>query len=94
MSADRRDQPRALFNRDIECPVCGNVAHSFRILPEKSPGAPAGEFYHRAGVCTGAILSDSPAAATLQRLDSHRTASGRYRISRDNSRSGTAARHV
>src|SRR5437870_5407063 len=67
MTIDNDDRRRLLFSQDIECPVCEKIAHSFRLLPGNTLRAPAGEFYHGATVCAGAILADTPAALTLQR---------------------------
>lgn len=76
MTVDSSDRRRVLFSQDIECPVCDKIAHSFRILPGNTLGTPAGEFYHGAAVCAGAILAHTPAALTLQRLGARGIASG------------------
>ncbi len=81
-SSDRRS---VLFSQDILCPVCEKIAHSFRILPGNTSGTLAGEFYHGAAVCAGAILADTPAALTLQRLGARGIASGPRPIIRNNS---------
>jgi hypothetical protein len=86
MTVDSSVRRSVLFSQDIECPVCETIAHSFRILPGNTFGAPAGEFYHGAAVCAGAILADTPAALTLQRLRARGIASGHRPISRNNSR--------
>lgn len=85
MTVDSSDRRSVLFSQDIQCPVCETIAHSFRILPGNTFGAPAGEFYHGAAVCAGAILADTPAALTLQRLGARAIVSGPRPIGRSNS---------
>jgi hypothetical protein len=85
MTVDSSDRRSVLFRQDIECPVCETIAHSFRILPGNTFGAPAGEFYHGAAVCAGAILANTPAALMIQRLGARGIASGLRPISRNNS---------
>ena len=85
MTVDNSDRRSVLFSQDIQCPVCETIANSFRILPWNTFGAPAGEFYHGAAVCAGAILANTPAALTLQRLGGCGNASALRPISRNNS---------
>jgi hypothetical protein len=87
MTVDSSDRRSVLFSQDIQCPVCETIAHSFRILPGNTFGAPAGEFYHETAVCAGAIPADTPAALTLQRLGARGIASDLRPISRNNSHS-------
>jgi hypothetical protein len=57
-----------LLSEDIECPICEEIAHSFRILAGTPLRPLAAEFYHGEAVCAGAIQPDTPVALTLQRL--------------------------
>jgi hypothetical protein len=66
---------RCHFNRDgillacvIECPVCGEKAHSFRIRRVMNLRTVNGEFYHRTATCAGSMTPDLPAAMDLLRL--------------------------
>ena len=63
------------FNREgillpyvIECPVCGEKAHSFRIRSVMNLSTVDGEFYHRTATCAGSMTPDMPAAMDLLRL--------------------------
>jgi hypothetical protein len=44
---DRSNHKGILFPRVIECPVCGERAHSFRIRRVTDLRTVDGEFYHR-----------------------------------------------
>ena len=68
------------FNREgillhcfIECPVCGEKAHSFRIRRVMNLRTVNGEFYHRTATCAGSMTPDLPAAMDLLRLSVGRT---------------------
>ena len=63
------------FNREgillpcfIECPVCGERAHSFRIRTVTDLRTVDGEFYHSTATCAGSMTPDMPAAMDLLRL--------------------------
>jgi hypothetical protein len=70
MDGGRYDQYRVLFTQEIECPICGQLAHSFRILAGTPLRPLAAEFYHGEAVCAGALQPNTPVALTLQRLGS------------------------
>jgi hypothetical protein len=65
---DRSNQEGILLPRVIECPVCGERAHSFRIRRVTDLRTIDGEFYHRTATCSGSITPDMPAAMDLLRL--------------------------
>ena len=52
----------------IECPVCGERTHSFRIRRVTDLLTVDGEFYHRTATCAGSMTLDMPAAMDLLRL--------------------------
>jgi hypothetical protein len=63
------------FNREgiflpcvIECPACGEKAHSFRMRRVMSLRTVDGEFYHRTTTCAGSMTPDLPKAMDLLRL--------------------------
>jgi hypothetical protein len=70
MDGGRYGQIRVLFIQGIECPICEEIAHSFRILAGTPLRPLAAEFYHGEAVCAGAIQPNTPVALTLQRLGS------------------------
>jgi len=57
-----------LVERVIECPVCQQRAHSFRIVRVKDLRAVEGEFYHRTATCAGSMVPGIAAAMDLLRL--------------------------
>jgi hypothetical protein len=65
---DRSNHEGILLPRVIECPVCGEKAHSFRIRRVMNLRTVDGEFYHRTATCTGSMTPDMPAAMDLLRL--------------------------
>jgi hypothetical protein len=65
---DRSNREGILLPRVIECPVCGERAHSFRIRRVTDLRTVDGEFYHRTATCSGSITPDMPAAMDLLRL--------------------------
>ena len=64
----RSNHKGILFPRVIECPVCGERAHSFRIRRVTDLRTVDGEFYHRTATCAGSMTPDMPAAMDLLRL--------------------------
>jgi hypothetical protein len=52
----------------IECAVCGEKAHSFRIRRVMNLRTVNAEFYHRTATCAGSMTPDLPAAMNLLRL--------------------------
>ncbi len=65
---DRSNHEGILFPCVIECPVCGEKAHSFRIRRVMNLRTVDGEFYHRTATCAGSMTPDMPAAMDLLRL--------------------------
>jgi hypothetical protein len=65
---DRSNREGILLPRVIECPVCGERAHSFRIRRVTDLCIIDGEFYHRTATCTGSMTLDMPAAMDLLRV--------------------------
>ena len=59
---DRSGYEGILLPRVIECPVCGERAHSFRIRTVTDLRTVDGEFYHRTATCAGSMTPDMPAA--------------------------------
>jgi len=64
---DRSNHEGILSPRVIECPVCGERAHSFRIRRVRDLRTVDGEFYHRTATCAGSMTPDMPAAMDLLR---------------------------
>jgi hypothetical protein len=62
---DRSNNEGILLPRVIECPVCGESAHSFRIRRVMNLRTVDGEFYHRMATCAGSMTPDMPAAMDL-----------------------------
>lgn len=52
----------------IECPVCTEKAHSFRIRRVMNLCTIEAEFYHLTATCAGSMTPDMPAAMDLLRL--------------------------
>jgi hypothetical protein len=67
-SNDHFNREGILLHCVIECPVCGEKAHSFRIRRVMNLRTVNGEFYHRTGTCAGSMTPDLPAAMDLLRL--------------------------
>jgi hypothetical protein len=67
-SNDHSSREGILLPRVIECPVCGEKAHSFRIRRVMNLRTVNGEFYHRTATCAGSMTPDLPAAMDLLRL--------------------------
>jgi hypothetical protein len=65
---DRSNHEGILLPGVIECPVCGERAHSFRIRRVTDLRTVDGEFYHRTATCSGSMTPDMPAAMDLLRL--------------------------
>ena len=65
---DLSSQEGILLPRVIECPVCGERAHSFRIRRVTDLLTVHAEFYHRTATCAGSMTPDMPAAMDLLRL--------------------------
>ena len=65
---DRSNHEGILLFRVIECPVCGEKAHSFRIHRVTNLRTVDGEFYHSTATCAGSMTPDMPAAMDLLRL--------------------------
>ena len=65
---DRSNNEGILLLRVIECPVCGEKAHSFRIRKVMNLRTVDGEFYHNTATCAGSMTPDMPAAMDLLRL--------------------------
>jgi hypothetical protein len=65
---DRFDHEGILLHCVIECPVCGEKAHSFRIRRVMSLRTVDVGFYHRTATCAGSMTPDMPAAMDLLRL--------------------------
>jgi hypothetical protein len=65
---DRSNYEGILLPRVIECPVCGERAHSFRIRRVTDLRTVDGEFYHGTATCAGSMTPDMPAAMDLLRL--------------------------
>ena len=65
---DRSNHEGILLPRVIECPVCGEKAHSFRIRRVMNLRTVDGEFYHGMATCAGSMTPDTPAAMDLLRL--------------------------
>ena len=65
---DRSNHEGILLFRVIECPVCGEKAHSFRIRRVMNLRTVDGEFYHGTATCAGSMTPDIPAAMDLLRL--------------------------
>jgi hypothetical protein len=63
---DRSKRERILFPRAIECPVCGESAHSFRIRRVRDLRTVDGEFYHRTATCAGSMTRDALVAIKLK----------------------------
>jgi hypothetical protein len=59
-SNDRSKREGILFPHVIECPVCGERAHSFRIRRVRDLRTVDGEFYHRTATCAGSMTRDTP----------------------------------
>ncbi len=57
-----------LVERIIECPVCEQRAHSFRIVRVKDLRTLEGEFYHATATCAGSMVPGIAAAMDLLRL--------------------------
>src|SRR6266446_2517210 len=64
---DHSNREGILLPRVIECPVCGERAHSFRIRRVTNLRTVDGEFYHRTATCAGSMTPDMPAAMDLLR---------------------------
>ena len=64
----RSNREGILLPRVIECPVCGERAHSFRIRRVMDLLTVEGEFYHRTATCAGSMTPDMPTAMDLLRL--------------------------
>ena len=82
-SNDHFNREGILLHCFIECPVCGEKAHSFRIRRVMNLRTVNGEFYHRTATCAGSMTPDLPAAMDLLRLSVGRT-------SEDNGQAGGA----
>jgi len=67
-SNDHFNREGILLHCVIECPVCGEKAHSFRIRSVMNLRTVDGEFYHRTATCAGSMTPDMPAAMDLLRL--------------------------
>jgi hypothetical protein len=67
-SNDHFNREGILLHCFIECPVCGEKAHSFRIRRVMNLRTVNGEFYHRTATCAGPMTPDLPAAMDLLRL--------------------------
>jgi len=67
-SNDHFNREGILLHCFIECPVCGEKAHSFRIRRVMNLRTVNGEFYHRTGTCAGSMTPDLPATMDLLRL--------------------------
>ena len=65
---DRSNHEGIFLPRAIECPVCGESAHSFRIRRVMNLRTVDGEFYHKTATCAGSMTPDMPAAMDLLRL--------------------------
>jgi hypothetical protein len=66
---DRRSKRGGiLVERIIECPVCAQKAHSFRIAHVKELRTLEGEFYHARVTCAGSMVPGIAAAMDLLRL--------------------------
>jgi hypothetical protein len=65
---DLSSQEGILLPRVIECPVCGERAHSLRIRRVTDLLTIHAEFYHRTATCAGSMTPDMPAAMDLLRL--------------------------
>jgi hypothetical protein len=65
---DRSNQEGILLARVIECPVCGERAHSFRIRKVTDLRTVDAEFYHSTATCAGSITPEMSAAMDLLRL--------------------------
>jgi hypothetical protein len=65
---DRSKREGILFSHVIECPVCGERAHSFRIRRVRDLRTVDGEFYHRTATCAGSMTRDTPVAMEVLRL--------------------------
>jgi hypothetical protein len=63
---DRSKREGILFPHVIECPVCGESAHSFRIRRVRDLRTVDGEFYHRTATCAGSMTRDTLAAIKLK----------------------------
>jgi hypothetical protein len=72
---DHSNHEGILFPRVIECPVCGERAHSFRIRRVTDLRTVDGEFYHRTATCAGSMTLDMAAAMDLLRLAPEEVAS-------------------
>jgi hypothetical protein len=66
---DRSNYEGVLLPRVIECPVCGERAHSFRILRVTDLRTVDGEFYHGTATCSGSMTPGMPEAMDLLRLE-------------------------
>ncbi len=64
---DQSNHEGILLFRVIECPVCGEKAHSFRIRRVTNLRTVDGEFHHRTATCAGSMTPDMPAAMDLLR---------------------------
>jgi hypothetical protein len=64
----RSNRGGILVERIIECPVCEQRAHSFRIVRVKDLRTLDGEFYHRRATCAGSMEPGLTAAMDLLRL--------------------------
>jgi hypothetical protein len=64
----RSNREGILLPRVIECPVCGERAHSFRIRRVVDLLTVEAEFYHRTATCAGSMTPDMPTAMDLLRL--------------------------
>jgi hypothetical protein len=62
---DRSGYEGILLPRVIECPVCGERAHSFRIRRVTDLRTVDVEFYHRTATCAGSMTLDMPEAMDL-----------------------------
>jgi hypothetical protein len=64
----RSNRDGFLVERIIECPVCKQRAHSFRIVRVKDLHTLEGEFYHATATCAGSMVPGIAAAMDLLRL--------------------------
>jgi hypothetical protein len=70
MAGFNRRSKRAgiLIRRVIECPVCEQRAHSFRIVRVKDLRTLEGEFYHGTATCAGSMVPEIAGAMDLLRV--------------------------
>ncbi len=61
----RSNREGIIVERQFECPVCNETAHSLRIVRVRNLRVLEGEFYHATATCAGSIVPGIAAAMDL-----------------------------